>query len=639
MNEPQLVAHERTLLRDLIQRAAARARDEKLMGQTAPHARALAESTAAAARQEAETWLQSEQAAIEQETEESRAAIQARYDEEQAAAEAEFDAAQEEMTNRFEEEKEAARDAHKEGQWTINAVLERNTINAEERRRNTETKLTGILAKLTEFRREANDLWDEWDKYLASAPKTSAGPRDQNPRLSLRKSLVAIQEKLAGLKSDLNNLAFPKLLKGGRLTLAFVGLGLLVFAAFGLLAFYVGGYQLPVVLAFGLIAASVLAITVGMTVNAVLEFQTRRQVRALFSVYPGMCLAADSVAARCRQRLKDNTARYPREIAHLKKRHKRTLRQAKREARQARRAAKQRLDEALPAATEHYHQRKEDADAQLEADLLALDQERERRLTESQQVHDAAIDELETNYRRRMEEIEGGYDRVWQMTAKAWRHATAELRETLEAIWEESSRLFPAWADPCWADRSPAAIVPPALQFGQLHVGKEQIPEIIPEEEKLAPEAVEDFVLPAVCAFPDKASMLFLAQDAGRAKAVEALQDVLYRLLTCIPPGKVRFTILDPVGLGQNFAAFMHLADHDELLVIEPHLDRSRPHRAAPGRPDGAHGERHPEVSAQPLPDHQRLQRHGRRGGGAVSRPGRRQFPGQLQRRKRRGGW
>ncbi len=29
----------------------------------------------------------------------------------------------------------------------------------------------------------------------------------------------------------------------------------------------------------------------------------------------------------------------------------------------------------------------------------------------------------------------------------------------------------------------------------------------------------------------------------------------------------MRFTIFDPVGLGDNFAAFMHLADHDEALV------------------------------------------------------------------------
>ena len=304
-----------------------------------------------------------------------------------------------------------------------------------------------------------------------------------------------------------------------------------------------------------------------MTVQALLEFMLRRQVRALFRIYPGMLLGADAVALRCRQRLKSTAARCPRELADLQKRHKRSLRDARTEARQLWNAAKQRLNEALPVALERYHQRKEDADLQLEADLLALDKERERRLIETQQVYDASVDEAETTLRRRIEEIEGGYDRVWQMTAKAWRNATAEVRETLAAVWEESSRLFPPWDDPCWADRPLAAVVPPVLQFGRLEVGKGQIPELIPTEEKLASEAVEDFVLPALCAFPDKASMLFLAQDAGRALAVEALQAVLFRLLTCIPPGKVRFTIIDPVGLGQNFAAFMDLADHDELLV------------------------------------------------------------------------
>src|SRR5688500_8261406 len=42
---------------------------------------------------------------------------------------------------------------------------------------------------------------------------------------------------------------------------------------------------------------------------------------------------------------------------------------------------------------------------------------------------------------------------------------------------------------------------------------------------------------------------------------------VMARLLTSLPPGRVRFTIIDPVSLGQNFAGFMHLADHDEALV------------------------------------------------------------------------
>ena len=41
----------------------------------------------------------------------------------------------------------------------------------------------------------------------------------------------------------------------------------------------------------------------------------------------------------------------------------------------------------------------------------------------------------------------------------------------------------------------------------------------------------------------------------------------MLRMLTAVPPAKVRFTIIDPVGLGENFSAFMHLADFDEKLV------------------------------------------------------------------------
>ncbi|MHC4990409.1 MAG: FtsK/SpoIIIE domain-containing protein, partial [Planctomycetota bacterium] len=52
-------------------------------------------------------------------------------------------------------------------------------------------------------------------------------------------------------------------------------------------------------------------------------------------------------------------------------------------------------------------------------------------------------------------------------------------------------------------------------------------------------------------------------------EAVALLQTVMFRLLTSLPPGKVRFTIIDPVGLGQNFAGFMHLADYLEALVTD----------------------------------------------------------------------
>jgi S-DNA-T family DNA segregation ATPase FtsK/SpoIIIE len=59
-------------------------------------------------------------------------------------------------------------------------------------------------------------------------------------------------------------------------------------------------------------------------------------------------------------------------------------------------------------------------------------------------------------------------------------------------------------------------------------------------------------------------SILFETTQAGGNEAVAAMNNFIFRLLAATPPGKLSFTIFDPVGLGQNFAALMHLADYEE---------------------------------------------------------------------------
>ncbi len=85
--------------------------------------------------------------------------------------------------------------------------------------------------------------------------------------------------------------------------------------------------------------------------------------------------------------------------------------------------------------------------------------------------------------------------------------------------------------------------------------------------EKLPPLPTHVLQQPAFLPFPRLGGLLLQAFGPGRVVAVRTLQALMLRLLTALPPGKVRFTIFDPVGLGDNFAAFMHLADHDEALV------------------------------------------------------------------------
>ena len=48
---------------------------------------------------------------------------------------------------------------------------------------------------------------------------------------------------------------------------------------------------------------------------------------------------------------------------------------------------------------------------------------------------------------------------------------------------------------------------------------------------------------------------------------ISGLNNMILRLLSSAPPGKLSFTIFDPVELGQSFAAIMHLTDHEESLV------------------------------------------------------------------------
>ena len=72
--------------------------------------------------------------------------------------------------------------------------------------------------------------------------------------------------------------------------------------------------------------------------------------------------------------------------------------------------------------------------------------------------------------------------------------------------------------------------------------------------------------LPALLFFPNHKSLIIRGTRASNT-AARAVQSLLFRLLASLPPGKLRFTFIDPVGMGQNAAPFMHLADYDEQLV------------------------------------------------------------------------
>ena len=107
-------------------------------------------------------------------------------------------------------------------------------------------------------------------------------------------------------------------------------------------------------------------------------------------------------------------------------------------------------------------------------------------------------------------------------------------------------------------------------------------------------------VMPLELAFPSQGNLFMAMEPESRERAIQGLFSAILRVLCAFPPGKAKFILFDPVGLGQNFSALMHLADYDETLVGAEARDAFAP----PG--PGVDRRVALEVE-QPLPDHDSL--------------------------------
>jgi DNA segregation ATPase FtsK/SpoIIIE, S-DNA-T family len=164
---------------------------------------------------------------------------------------------------------------------------------------------------------------------------------------------------------------------------------------------------------------------------------------------------------------------------------------------------------------------------------------------------DARLAEIEQRYQQRRADLE-----------KSWSEGLRHIQSPLDLEGEGHSASMD-WNDPAWKNWIPPKKFASRVRFGEMHVDLKNITENVPQRLTLPPT----FSLPAMLAFPAAASLLINSDHAGRMDAIAVLQMMMARLLTSLPAGRVRFTIIDPVGLGQNFAGFMHLVDYDDALV------------------------------------------------------------------------
>ncbi|MEN0111743.1 MAG: hypothetical protein AAF805_13575, partial [Planctomycetota bacterium] len=205
-----------------------------------------------------------------------------------------------------------------------------------------------------------------------------------------------------------------------------------------------------------------------------------------------------------------------------------------------------------------------------------MDRDQSVAVAELTERTDRRRQQIDSDHAADAETIDEEAESAWQAMFARWLTRFDDVRAELRDLRAECQRLFPDFAttryaagpaaEPGPGGWNPPAAAPDAIAFGEFDIELARIEHGLSQDDRLHPP---DGVLqaPALMTLAEHPTLLITAEGDGRAVGVGLLRSMMLRFLTAMPPGKVRFTIIDPVGLGENFQAFMHLADSDEQLI------------------------------------------------------------------------
>ena len=205
--------------------------------------------------------------------------------------------------------------------------------------------------------------------------------------------------------------------------------------------------------------------------------------------------------------------------------------------------------------------------AKVAGDLAEAERRYPPRIVALREGLDAEVRRIEAERAERLAAAEATRTADWRAMTAAWQAA----RESTAAVCAEASRLdaqaFRDWNDLADDSVPLPAEAPPGLRFGQLALSLERVPGGVSTHEELNAFGPIAWTQPATVAWPVAASILVKTSAEEKETASAMMQALTLRIATGLPAGQSRFTIIDPLGLGKQFAGFMHLADYDELLV------------------------------------------------------------------------
>jgi hypothetical protein len=198
--------------------------------------------------------------------------------------------------------------------------------------------------------------------------------------------------------------------------------------------------------------------------------------------------------------------------------------------------------------------------------LERLEQEHTTALARVEEEAEARQGPMTTAHESRLAQFVADHQAQWQALEAEWKGRLKPVFEAIEAA-QAGGTPFLEWRPELWSNWTPPETFTNAVKFGHLEVDVEHLCESLPKDPRLALPGPARFSLPVLLTYPREGSILLETSKHGSETAAGALNNIILRLLSQAPPGRLNFTIIDPVKLGQNFAGVMHLADYEENLI------------------------------------------------------------------------
>ena len=188
-------------------------------------------------------------------------------------------------------------------------------------------------------------------------------------------------------------------------------------------------------------------------------------------------------------------------------------------------------------------------------------------ITGVKQQAEVDVKQLTAERAAKTAQLNSDHQKQWDALEAEWKRTTQPIYDNIRAANAAAGQLFPEWENQRWENWKPPQEFKNAAKFARLEVDLEKLVEAMPKDKRLALPGPSAFSVPMSLAYPQQGSILFETTKTGNDEAIGVINNIIYRLLSTTPPGKLSFTIFDPVGLGQNFAGLMHLADYEDSNI------------------------------------------------------------------------